>query len=653
MAVPSAAAAYKKKDGIITLTPDQSTVIWTPNSATTGPPALTLSISTITQLQQTPDSAAKVMLKIFVKTAEAPEPVPYLFHFNSPSDPRAEANAIKSLLSRLIADMKSNDPSLPRPSSGATTPAASGLGSGTPTPGPASSKASLVRLFDDDALKADIVLQQSLLKADRNLSQMYMEGRKTKPESMSDTSFNTHFWSAKINLLRAHAIQSSQRRGPYNVLAQIKPVLEHDENDPNLAPKLKVKVSEEQVRIILIQHPLVRRIYNENVPPLRKTEFWERFFLSKLFKTLRGERPSGQEMPDKVFDKYDDYEDITAFSSKILSQNVPHTINLEGNEENQGGFKSGNRKDQEMRPKSKNETRLIETLNSLSEKILANAVPADNDPETSTRVDDETYEELTLRDLQGDAEDNRIMLNIREQSRLFSSESDTATKTAAVFAGQNPSKVLKGVQGDLVRLAQDGAGGVNMHDSLGVDEASESEDDKGTRQPHVGSRGSRKEAQKQILESMLQRRAQLYGHGSDDSTPMGLPAEIAASCNLTHATAVEFLHQFWSAFLSGDPDRAGEVGYLAEALKKSRERVEVMAVEAEKVRAEQINKRKAEILQIYEKTKKKVKFNAKSVRGGREAVTKLMEPVVYCLDKALIGYQDALAAEGLQASTEQ
>ncbi|KAI0394568.1 hypothetical protein F5Y17DRAFT_246374 [Xylariaceae sp. FL0594] len=652
MAVPSATTAYKKKDGIITLTADLGTLTWTPSSAPAGPPALSFPTSTITQLQQTPDTAQKVMLKVFVKSADTPEPVPYLFHFNSPSDPRAEANAIKELLSKILADLKSNDPSVPKPSSGAATPMVSGSGAAATNAAAAGSGSSMARLFDDDALKSDIVLQQSLLKADRNLSQMYMEGRKTKPESMSDTNFNTHFWSAKINLLRAHAIQSSQKRGPYNVLAQIKPILEHDENDPNLPPKLRVKVSEEQVRIMMIQHPLIRRIYNENVPPLKKTEFWERFFLSKLFKTLRGERPSGQEMPDKVFDKYDDYEDITAFSSKILSQSVPHIINIEGNEENQGGFKGGNRKDVEMRPRGKNDVRLIETLNSLSEKILANAVPADKDPETATQMDDDTYQELALRDLRGDAEDNRIMLNIREQNRLFSSEPGAASQAAAVFAKQDPGVVLKGVQGDIGTLTEDDAGGVNIHDSLGIDDASESEDEDRSRQPHVGSRHSRKEAQKQTLDSMLQRRAQLYGHGSDDTTPMGLPAEIASSCTLTHATTVEFLHQFWSAFLSGDPDRAAELGYLVEALRRAKDRIETVAVEAEKVREEQIQKRKAEILQIYEKTNKKVKFNVKSIRGGREAVVRLTEPVVISLDKAIGSYEKALATEGLRASTE-
>ncbi|KAI0423594.1 hypothetical protein F5Y09DRAFT_207501 [Xylaria sp. FL1042] len=652
MAIPTGTAAYKKKDGILTLTPDQKTVTWTPSSTPAGPPTLSLSIANITNLQQTPDTAAKVMLKIFEKTAENAEPVPYLFHFNSTSDPRAEANAIKNLLSRLLADVKSNDPGLPKPASGAATPVGAGSGgSATMTfAGAADSRAMVARLFDDDALKGDIALQQSLLKADRNLSQMYMEGRKTKPDSMSDTTFNTHFWSARINLLRAYAIESSQKRGPYNVLAQVKPILVPNE-DPSKQSELKIKVTQEQISAIMSQHPLLKRIFNENVPPLNQNEFWERFFLSKLSKKLRGERPTGLEMPDKIFDKYDEYEDITAFSSKLLAQHVPHIINLEGNEENQGGFKSGNRKDIEMRPRGRADVPIIQTLNSLSGKLLANVLPADNDPESSIRVDDDTYQELTLRDLQGDNEEHRIMLNIREQSRFFSSESNGHSETTTTFSRQNPSKVLGRVQNDLKDLTHDGLGGVNIHSSLGIDDGSDSDDEEKS-QPHVGSRQSRKDAQKQILNSMLQRRAQLYGHGPEETTPMGLPTEIASNCNLTHATTMEFLHQFWSAFLSGDPERAAELGYLAEALKRSKDRIEAVAVEAEKAREEQIKKRKAEIMQIYERTKKKVKFNAKSIGGGREAVTRLMEPVVYSLDKAVANYQKALAAEGLQASTE-
>jgi transcription initiation factor TFIIH subunit 1 len=115
---------------------------------------------------------------------------------------------------------------------------------------------------------------------------------------------------------------------------------------------------------------------------------------------------------------------------------------------------------------------------------------------------------------------------------------------------------------------------------------------------------------------------------------------------------MEFINQFWSAFLSGEPDRAAEVGYLVESLKRCKERIGVVAAEAEKAREDIIAKKKDEIIRVYERTKKKLKFSPKSIRGGRDAVEKLMQPVIHSLNQAISDYQRALAAEGVQASTE-
>ncbi|KAI0884811.1 uncharacterized protein GGS22DRAFT_200482 [Annulohypoxylon maeteangense] len=649
MALPTGAAAYKKKDGILTLTPDRKNVIWTPNSAPGGPPSVSLSISNITNLQQTPDSAAKVMLKIFDKPPGSSDPSTYLFHFNSPSDPRAEANVIRDLLSKLLVEVKNNDPSVPRPA------APSGGSGGSASASIAfanavNSKPTKARLFDDDALKNDITLQQSLLRADRTLSQMYMEARKTKPESMSDTTFNTQFWSARINLLRAHAIENNQKKGPYNVLAQVKPTMESSA-DPNKPSELKIKFSVEQIQMILNQHPLVKRIYNENVPPVKQNDFWERFFLSKLSKQLRGERVTELEKPDSLFDQYDEYDDIKDFKSKLLSQHIPHIIDVEGNEENQGGLKSGNRKDIEMRPRGRKEVPIIQTLNSISEKLLASTASRETDPTIPVEPENDTYRELALRDLRGDVEESRIILNIKEQSNFFSSNTDTISETASVYEKQKPSKVLKDVQGDLKGLGQYSAGGVDLHSSLGIDDDSES-DEEGQKPAHVGSRASRKTAQKQILDSMAQQRAQHFSQDSDETSPMGLTPDMTQTCNLTHATTIEFIRQFWSAFLSGDPDRAVELGYSVEALKRSKDRINAVAEEAEQVREQLIKKRKEEIYQIYERTKRKIKFNSKAIRGGRHAVLTLMEPAIESIDHAINEYQKALTAEGIQASTE-
>ncbi|KAI0900367.1 hypothetical protein F4806DRAFT_448430 [Annulohypoxylon nitens] len=649
MTIPTGAASYKKKDGVLTLTPDQKRVTWTPNTAPGGPPSVSLPISEITNLQQTPDSAAKVMLKIFHKPAGASEPATYLFHFNSPADPRAEANVIRDLLSKRMLEAKDNDPSVPRPNAASSGSSRGGVSGSMAFANAVNSKLARERLFDDEALKNDIALQQSLLRADRNLSQMYMEGRRMKPETMSDTTFNAQFWSARVNLLRAHAIENNQKKGPYNVLAQVKPTMENA--DPSKPNELKIKFSVEQIQMILNQHPLVKRIYNENVPPVKQNDFWERFFLSKLSKQLRGERITELEKPDTLFDKYDEYDDIKDFKSKLLSKHVPHIIDVEGNEENQGGQKGGNRKDVEMRPRGRKEVPIIQTLNSISEKLLASTTSRDNGPSIPVEKENDTYRELALRDLRGDVEESRIILNIKEQNNFFSSDAGVISETAAVYEKQKPSKVVKDVQGDLKGLNQYSAGGVDLHASLGIDDDSES-DGEGQKPDHVGSRASRKTAQKQIIDSMAQRRAQLFGHDSEETSPMGLTPDLTQTCNLTHATTIEFVKQFWSAFLSGDPDRALELGYLAEALKRSKDRINAVAEEAEKVREQQIKKRKEEIYQVYERTKKKIKFNSKNVRGGREAVLTLMEPTIESLDKAIAEYQKALAAEGIQASTE-
>lgn len=584
------------------------------------------------------------MLKIFEKPAGGGEPVAFTFHFNSPAEPRIEANEIKDLLSRLIAGAKTSDPTVPRPA------ASAGSGSAAMAfASAATGKTTAARLFDDEKLKTDIALQQSLMKAYKNLFQMYMEAHATKPQNMSDATFNKQFWSARINVLRSHAIETSQKKGPYNVLAQVKPTLEQS-TDPDQPSRMKLSITVEQVQMIMTQHPLVKRIYNENVPPLKEGEFWERFFLSKLSKKLRGERVTGLENPDKVFDKYDEYEDITAFSTKHLAEHIPHIIDVEGNEENQGGFKGGNRKDVEMRPRGRTDVPIVQTLNSISEKLLANITPVDGASTDPTGVKYDTYKEVSLRDLQGHTEEQRIILNIKEQSRFFN-QNATASESNETYAKQKPVQVLKDVQGDLATLRSDSVEGIDLHASIGIDDNSDSEDE-AEHTPHVGSRTSRKDAQKQILDSMLQRRAQLFGHSSDTMSPMGLPGDLTAKCTLTHATTIEFLHQFWSAFLSGDPDRAAELGYLAESLKRSKERINAVAVEAEKVREAEIKKRKEEIMQIYERTKKKVKFNSKSIRGGKDAVSKLMDPVLRSLEKAIADYQRALAAEGIHASTE-
>lgn len=670
MAIPAGRTLFKKKEGILTLTTDQQTVTWTPNAG--GPPTVSLPVTNITNLQQTPDSSPKVMLKIFEKSLSGGDPVTFLFHFNT-AEAKAEAQSIKDLLSRLLADLRSNDPSVPKIASSTApgTPASGQNGQQQQQPPPqppqadtGSASASMAfasavnaseptRWFDDAQLRSGIELQQSLMRKDEALHQTYMEAVATKPSTISGAAFNSQFWSTRLGLLRAHAIEASQRRGAYNVLSVVKP--------RTVDGELKVSISVEQVHMIFSQHPLVRRIYNENVPRLSEHDFWSRFFQSRLCKALRGERVTDADHRDALFDKYDATENTQGVQSKIMAQSVvPHIIDIEGNEENQGGVRSGNAKDVEMRPRAN--IPIVKTLNSLSGKIMANVAPSDTVVTSTDGNGDQqhyAYDQLALRDLRGPEKEHRIMLNIKEQGRFFSNRNAAPSSNARLFAKQNPADVLFDIQGDLETLEGDGAGGIDLHAGIGYNEDSEDEsdgDDKGSfkKNAHVGSRSVIRAAEREILAGVTQQRSQKFSDpaSSTASSPMGLPPTLAAKCSLTHATTIEFLHQFWTAFLSGDPDRAMELQYLAESLAKSKERIEAVAEEAAVEREETVRQRKQEIRAHWEKTGKKIRWKADQVGGGKEAVMKLMQPTLDAMKQARDDYDRALAAEGIKVSTE-
>ncbi len=368
-----------------------------------------------TDLQQTPASSTKVMLKIFAQAQGSKEVDTHVFSFTSPTASRPEADAIKNALSAIIQASKTSNGIPTAPGGGNAAPAAMAIASAVAsTPGQGGDVASI---YDDGKLVSDVELQQSLLKSDPSLSKMFMESLRTKPESTSNFQFTSQFWATRIHLLRAHAIEKKQTRGAYNVLSSIKFVTV--DNTPRLS------ITKEQIQLIFSQHPLVKRVYDENVPKLSEEKFWSRFFQSRLFKKLKGERLSESDAQDQVLDKYLRYEDDTERTKRLMAAHVPHIIDVEGNEENHSQRK-GNQPDFTMRPASADRVPIIRILNNLSEKILSHVAPSDIDPSAPIGVDEETFNELALRDLQGDAEENRIILNIKDQSRFFSSDKEAS-----------------------------------------------------------------------------------------------------------------------------------------------------------------------------------------------------------------------------------
>ena len=614
------------------------------------------------------------MLKIFAQQQQAKTPNDvsdqYVFAFTGGGKAREEANAIKDELSTAIQAAKTaQNTSVPSAGGQVATTAAAAAAAGNRTATPDATKAGATAPVismtvpgqapwnDNNRLKGDAELQQSLLRSDPNLQRMFMESVRSKPETLTTAQFMSQFWTTRLHLLRAHAIERGQTRGSYNVLSTLKPRVEDNVT--------KLNISKEQIQLIFSQHPLIKRVYDENVPKLTEQQFWSRFFQSRLFKKLRGERVSEADATDAILDKYlknnDDYDQDP--SRRQHDMQVPHFIDLAANEEN-NSQRMGNRPDIDMRPTS---IPIIKTLNSLSERIMGNVGPADHDPSTETPagVDEDTLEELQLRDLRGDKQQSKPTLNIRDQSRFFAHARFAEDEESQLFAKQDPEKVLIDLRTDLAgTLPGDGSAQLDKLVEPDEDEEEEEEEEEEdnhnlnknnnqkTTQQQVGSKKNLKKASTQILSSIRDRRAQAEQQQQQQSSSSnnnmityGLSPNLFDRLTITHATTTEFLHQFWQTFLSGSPERVGELSSLVESLHRALDRIKAVSNDAEAERMEEVDRRKAQLREVFTATGRRMPLNLGGIGGGEKVVGQLLGPTVRAVEGGLKRYNDALAKE--------
>lgn len=587
------------------------------------------------------------MLQIFAQAPGSSAPEAHVFAFTSQTSARAEADAFRDALGKSIQSVKASEAPLAVPDNKTTSAAmaiASAVSSG-PKP-----RQEATAWSDDVLLKSDERLQKSLLENDPALKNTFLEALRTKPESITTSQLTSQFWSTRTHLLRAHAIEKSQSRGQYNVLSTIRPVMVDDQ--PHLS------ISKEQIQLIFSLHPLVKRIYNENVPEnFTETSFWSLFFVSRIFKKLKGERITDDDRTNKYLDKYLSLDEDTERASRLMAAHIPHIIDVEGNEVNHSQRK-GNDGDITMRPSSK--VPILRTLNALSEKLMSHVAPNDVDPSEPIGIDEETFNSLALRDLQGDPEENQRILNIRDQSRFFSSgKKSGASPDAFWFAKQNPTKVLSSLLVDLGNIR----GNQSLETTIGINPESDSDDESGPTQDHVGSRLSIATATAQMLAAISQQRDQNddltvssfgFPTAQTASYTYGLSATVFERLSLTHATTTEFLQQFWGAFLSGDANRADELPKLVETLDRAMDRMKAVADAAESERQIELSRLKQEAREYHQRSGRKRKLDLDAVKGGANVVNQLFRPAINSIEIASRNYREVLRRQTAESqSTER
>jgi len=582
--------------------------------------AMILTPHVIPGLAKSPATSARISAKISMKPGTNSGADSYVFGFTSTSA-RAEQELIVETLRVVVQEHKTGNAAStpngvavasPAPQSAAMA-MASTLASSSSAPGSGNDGKDAV---SDAELLSDVKLQQSLLGKDPSLRQRFEESlRKVKAtEVIPLTQFARQFWTPRLHLLRAHSVERSQHQGTYNVLSEVK-------MKRNNEGKLTLSLSKEQIHVIFEQYPMLIAIYNELVPvPIKDgTYFWSEFFASKLFKRLKGEAITPQDAENKYLDKYLDFDEANDRAKHFQTAYIPRFFDLEGNEQDHPETQ-GNKPDKTMYIPKKNRQALLRVINSMSEKMMANVAPFDKESMNAPAgMDEATYEELRLKDLQANDPDSRLLLNISNDQRLFQQDPSVVKRPKL---STSPKDVIMDLREDVSN---------NAGDVLQFD-------DSARHQAVVSS--------KLIMKSVRQRMSLMV---TPSESELGLSKPILNSITMTNNTTNEFLHYFWTAYLSGDEARAGELAKLVEALDKSLDRIDIVAKEAETERTAKRDEMKRKAEDFQRRTGRKMKI-PKITDGGQDAVKRLVKATEDAIKFAESEYHKAVMEQTAQLS---
>lgn len=262
--------------------------------------SISIPLNSISALQSTKETSPKMILKVAYKVKPedgGTEEVEKAFKLTFTNRPTM--NNIKDSLQTIVARSRTRveGTSTPTPT---PQPSVNKESTATPVPSsaiPSSSSSSLSfhtsQSLSDANLLKNFELQQKLLLEDRQLRDIF-----TKSVMQFKLSPQI-FWSSRLNQLRTFALTISQNKGPYNVLSTIKPVATSDN-------QVNVNVTRDTINEIFLIYPIIKKAFDDLVPnKFSEGEFWSRFFNSKLFRRLRGDKISiNNSRGDVILDKY-------------------------------------------------------------------------------------------------------------------------------------------------------------------------------------------------------------------------------------------------------------------------------------------------------------------------------------------------------------
>lgn len=607
-------ATHRKRAGMLTITEDTfpAMLIWrcADQNATTN--LVELPLDTVSFLQASKPKSDKMMLKIGLESGKE-----MLFGFNS----RQVMESVKVSIQQIIARKKTsisvekekeketaqgNGNAAGSPSAETATTGAVGSDGVKMAPLPGGPEMPddgvkndefLADLLNSKKLIKNLALQQRLLRDNVKLMRTFTEA--VIKEGMEAEEF----WKRRIHLLRSFAIQNNQKKGPYNVLGTIKPVASSD-NEVN------VNVTRDKIKEIFKQYPIVRKAYDDTVPRMSEGEFWSRFFSSKLFRKLRGEKVNLYDRGDVTLDKYlyfdpdyDGEEDVNeeetgdrlvheekqqelpthaSASSKAQKKKrkvgaseqmvkkkkvklfnevdsaVSKCLDIEGNKEDDPQLR-GNRPDITMKDDQDPElVGILRTMNRLSRRLMAD-ITEEAPPDD---LDKEFEKELDLADLDEADEVEYNELKYTQTSNI--SSNIVPSELIAKVMNQSNLNPESCEYDDIIKKLKDE---FKVEFDLTCVYRNMKQEGKKQTEAYRDINNIVKQNSKQSQQSSNSNLKELLGLPSSAATTsaannslakentdydIGIKIDLDSgkieSVKLTHATSIEFLRQFWSQF---------------------------------------------------------------------------------------------------------
>ncbi|KAI8138403.1 hypothetical protein BJV82DRAFT_631379 [Fennellomyces sp. T-0311] len=560
---------YKKNEGTLFVTPRR--VAWQQQGA----PQLNPSIlyGDINSLAQTPETSAKVLLKI---SATTPTPKDYTFHFTS-QKALTEREAVKSQIAELLARARGSKGSTP-----VATPAVVASPIATPattigSPAPASTPSSSVNSpapatpalapgSPKSWRQEEFNARKHLLSSSRELHTLHME-LVVHGKSVTEEEFWASPYVKRIRQkLKKDAVSKEGRqKGKSSKMVELMPGQQEGSD-------VKYTLTSQIIHNIFTEFPSVKRAYDANVPDkVPEQQFWKRFLASEFFHRSRTGARSQMAPYDDIFDRCLQEEDDENSKAPELSRidKIRRAIDLTATEEDH--LESGNTPDFTMQPgRTTQALPLIRRFNRHAMRVLETPQPKNKDAKDSE--EDDIVKEIVIPDLQSEDPPDRIVLDIEDSRRYFESQSGVRSNVNiseqdAIYLLDNFKEHFQGWQPDLTKAVME---------------------------PKTANKACL------TLTEFIKRKVQ---HDRKISaSDIKLPPMVQQKVQSYHSATNEILRHFWSSF---EPYKADKNIRMVESLKKQKEKLN------------------------------EVLITVNSYQGDVERCKRMLLPVMLAVDKAL------------------